>query len=335
MAKRRKPRLRPAKADAKRKAGNGPGHDGRRELGIREVEDPLEPGAKLQAAVNVRASVIEHLRARKRLDPSQVAAGERFAELWQRAAIGGRGGGELREKVDGGQLADPQSNAVIDATRELAQAIERSGPIGSLFLIKMVGEGQTIAEVARGYRLAGGIAGGVQAAQGYVVGRLAEALDALVDHWRLLGIGKRPKGKMATVTVTGRPGESPGILAAAEVRQSEIEAVEGGGRRHRITVQETIRAERDPRPIPADAPLQRDLGGRRGSEMVPRYPVATLRRLLRTRRGDRPLRAFAEEVGIGARELSRFDQGAEPDQATYDKICLWLGRAEERQREAG
>jgi len=47
---------------------------------------------------------------------------------------------------------------------------------------------------------------------------------------------------------------------------------------------------------------------------------------VRTKRGDRGLRAIAEEIeGVSASTLSRIEQGNLPDLPTFIRICSWLG----------
>ena len=47
---------------------------------------------------------------------------------------------------------------------------------------------------------------------------------------------------------------------------------------------------------------------------------------VRTKRGDRGLRAVAEEIdGVSASTLSRIEQGNIPDLPTFVRICAWLG----------
>jgi transcriptional regulator with XRE-family HTH domain len=48
--------------------------------------------------------------------------------------------------------------------------------------------------------------------------------------------------------------------------------------------------------------------------------------LLRTKRGNRGLRAVASEIGnVSASTLSRIEQGNVPDLETFMQICKWLG----------
>lgn len=54
--------------------------------------------------------------------------------------------------------------------------------------------------------------------------------------------------------------------------------------------------------------------------------LAKLSATLRTKRGDKGLRAVAEEIGgVSASTLSRIEQGNVPDLDTFMKICRWLG----------
>lgn len=53
--------------------------------------------------------------------------------------------------------------------------------------------------------------------------------------------------------------------------------------------------------------------------------LAKLSATLRTKRGDKGLRAVAEEIGgVSASTLSRIEQGNVPDLDTFMKICRWL-----------
>jgi transcriptional regulator with XRE-family HTH domain len=48
--------------------------------------------------------------------------------------------------------------------------------------------------------------------------------------------------------------------------------------------------------------------------------------MLRTKRGERGLRAVADEIdGVSASTLSRIEQGNLPDIETFMRICKWLG----------
>jgi len=56
--------------------------------------------------------------------------------------------------------------------------------------------------------------------------------------------------------------------------------------------------------------------------------LAKFSAMLRTKRGERGLRAIAEEIGgVSASTLSRIEQGNVPDLETFARICKWLGVA--------
>jgi hypothetical protein len=174
----------------RRRAAKSPGHEGRFELGSRLIDDPLEPGAHVLAAVNVRESAIAHMASRGRLDPAQEAAGERFRALWEQAGIGrSRGIDFSQEAVDGGRLGDPVSDALVRAARELSDALAAVGQVAAAVLIGIVGEGRRVEDMAAAWSQAGGVVSG-RRAEGYITGTLVDALDALVRHWKLQAEGK-------------------------------------------------------------------------------------------------------------------------------------------------
>lgn len=169
----------------KRKTGPRYGSDGRVELGERVIDDPLEAGQRYSAAVNVRESSIDHMASRGRIDPAQALAGERFRRLWEKAAVGrNQAMDPTREAVDGGGCGDPISDGLVKAGQELARVMRELGPVGSKLLVSVVGEGKRIEDVAAGWTRSGGVVSG-RRAEGYVTGRMIEALDELVRFWKL------------------------------------------------------------------------------------------------------------------------------------------------------
>lgn len=159
--------------------------EGRIELGTRVVDDPLEPGQRYTAQVNVRESSIDHMHSRGRIDASQKLAGDRFRKLWEMAAVGGNQAMDTtKEPVDGGGFGDPISDELIRAGLELSRVMRVLGPAGSQLLIALVGEGKRVEDVAAKWSQAGGVVKGDRA-QGYVTGRMVEALDDLVKFWKL------------------------------------------------------------------------------------------------------------------------------------------------------
>ena len=165
------------------------GKEGRFELGSRVVDDPLEPGQRLSVAVNVRESAIEHLASRKRINTTQAVAGDRFRRLWELAAIGAvKGIDPTKDAVDGSGAGDPITDAHLAAAEELKRAMRELGAIGSRVLVSIIEEG-SIEKAAGKWARMGGIVKGVRA-EGYITGTVVDALDCLVNHWRLEGIGR-------------------------------------------------------------------------------------------------------------------------------------------------
>ena len=161
------------------------GSEGMVQLGERLVQDPLEPGARLRATVNVRESSIDHMASRGRINTSQAEAGQRFRKIWEMAAIGrSQGMDTTKEFVDGGGIGDPISDALVKAAEDLKHVMRVLGPVGSSLVVSIVGEGKRIEDVAKGWSQSGGPVRG-ERAEGYVTGRMVEALDELVRYWKL------------------------------------------------------------------------------------------------------------------------------------------------------
>ena len=58
---------------------------------------------------------------------------------------------------------------------------------------------------------------------------------------------------------------------------------------------------------------------------VERLDVAQLGGLIRERRGHLSLRQAAQEAGVSFSTLSRVEAGAQPDLASFTRLCAWLG----------
>ncbi|MFD8615312.1 helix-turn-helix domain-containing protein [Streptomyces sp. NPDC059631] len=63
---------------------------------------------------------------------------------------------------------------------------------------------------------------------------------------------------------------------------------------------------------------------------IERLDIAELGRLLRERRGALSLRQAAAEAGVSFSTFSRVEAGAQPDLATFTRLCAWLGVAPSR-----
>jgi len=58
---------------------------------------------------------------------------------------------------------------------------------------------------------------------------------------------------------------------------------------------------------------------------IERLDLGRLAELLRERRGKLSIRQAAHEVGVSFSTLSRVEAGAQPDLATFTRLCAWLG----------
>lgn len=171
------------------------GAEGHFELGERMVDDPLEAGQRYRAKVNVRESSIDHMHSRGRIDASQKLAGDRFRKLWEMASVGRNQAMDTsKEPVDGGGAGDPISDDLIRASQELSRIMREVGAVGSQLLIALVGEGNRVEDVAKHWAKDGGVVSG-RRAEGYVTGRMVEALDDLVRLWKLEGLPLVPNQK--------------------------------------------------------------------------------------------------------------------------------------------
>lgn len=65
-------------------------------------------------------------------------------------------------------------------------------------------------------------------------------------------------------------------------------------------------------------------------DAVEQFDVAELGRLLKEHRGPLSLRQAAAEAGVSFSTLTRVEAGAQPDLATFTRLCAWLGVAPSR-----
>ncbi len=153
--------------------------------GSRMVDDPLEPGAKLKAVVNLAEHPLEMMLARRRLTQAQYEAGIRFRAIYEHAMIGpGRGIDPGKIKVDGGKMGDPLSDAVLHAHGELKRILPRLGRNGSDVVLKVCGQGMSISDLAKVWP--GGDSDKLKIA--FIGPRLKEALDVLAEEvWGATG----------------------------------------------------------------------------------------------------------------------------------------------------
>lgn len=142
---------------AKRRRKRNPLTFGKLELQTEFVDNPYwrpdlegEPSIprKIRAAVNVRESAVGTLAARKLIDEGQAEAATRFRKHWE--ATGGAGAQAMdysRDKVDGGQIADPIDISQMQAARKLAEAERVLGERNYELVRRVCGEGAAMTEI--------------------------------------------------------------------------------------------------------------------------------------------------------------------------------------------
>lgn len=188
--KRKHPRRMPRQA-----TGNVP--DGKLVLAATDVPDPHVKGTTTRVYRNISPPA-EYLHSRGILDQAEKAACDYFAALYGTAQIGGaRAIDYSRTKVDGGQVGQPLSDAVMSANRRLAEIARVVGKEGYRLLDQIVGQEVWPGAIARDRArdAAGNPRKPTRTEEGYIVLRFKEALRTLIDELGLVAKGK-PRGRL-------------------------------------------------------------------------------------------------------------------------------------------
>jgi hypothetical protein len=115
-----------------------------------EVDDPYEPGATILVMRSLRHDPIAAMWKKGHIDECQYRAGREWQKAYEFAEIGGaRAIDYTRDKVDGGQIAQPtvsdkQARAIADLTKS-AKAL---GDYGSSIVYDVLACHMTIAQTA-------------------------------------------------------------------------------------------------------------------------------------------------------------------------------------------
>jgi hypothetical protein len=95
------------------------------------VDDPLEPGAKLQVFRSTRDDVLAEMLSRREIDQAQYDAGRLYEKFAEQAEIGNvQAIDPGKEAVDGGRGYEGITDAQIDAVRRLSEAARVLGMRG-------------------------------------------------------------------------------------------------------------------------------------------------------------------------------------------------------------
>jgi len=186
----------------------GAGFDGQFSPAVGSVPDPFDSTRRIAVTVNAAAPVAR-MRAQGLINEAEVAAADRFAHLASTAQIGGASAIDYaRPMVDGGQLGQPLSVAVMDAHRDLAAISRVVGMVSYRILDLIISQERSVertAEMLFGRQACGEARAATRAEQSYVSLRFRQALGEIVEHLGLEGRGVRGKGgvRASTETTTG------------------------------------------------------------------------------------------------------------------------------------
>jgi hypothetical protein len=150
------------------------------ELGTRAVDDPIEPGARLQAVVNLKESPLDHWRASGHVDAAQYAAGDRFRRLWESARqSGARAFDFTRPRVDGRAQAGADPMRTASALRGLAEIETLLGRRSFRLVSAMIGERKFPADLFA-----------EETERKYAARRVRDALGELAEAWGMVARGR-------------------------------------------------------------------------------------------------------------------------------------------------
>lgn len=108
---------------------------------------------KVSALVNIKESAVGTLYARGHINDAQWAAAGRFRMLWERSGAKGAIAIDYsRVQVDGGKAIDPLPDLVVEATHHLNNCLPVLGKRTFDIMIKVVGQGMEIADIAKTQR---------------------------------------------------------------------------------------------------------------------------------------------------------------------------------------
>lgn len=200
------------------KAGNLP------VIGERSVPDPLHPGQRMTATVNLAEHPLEMMLARHRLEQPLYEAGARYRAIYERAVtLPGRGIDPGKVKVDGGKLGDPLSDEVAGAHLELKRVSRAVGMVGDRILAEVAGRGVTIADLA----LSWPGPEDVRTKRDYLMLRFKEALDELATT--VWGARGPDRGRIAGARDLGSDGYDDAAVATANQRFLNKRGIVGFG----------------------------------------------------------------------------------------------------------
>lgn len=128
---------------------------------------------KIKAYVNIKESAVGTLYSRGHINDAQWAAAGRFRQYWERSGAKGTIAIDYgREQVDGGKGIDPLPDSMIDAVQRLNECKPVLGRKAFDLMIKVVGQGMEIKDLAESQR-----------DRKTIGDYIKDGLDELAVHW--------------------------------------------------------------------------------------------------------------------------------------------------------
>lgn len=146
-----------------------------------EVDDPYEAGGKIIVMRSTRDDPLADHHARGHIDEAQYQAGRSFQKDFEAAEQGPRAIDLTKEAVDGGELAEPLSDARMAAGRQLAKVYRELGADGTALIHDVLVHGRTMKQIAESRGFSG------ERWNKYFGMRFGECLDCLAAVYGFAG----------------------------------------------------------------------------------------------------------------------------------------------------
>lgn len=92
-----------------------------------EVDDPFEPGTKIQVLRQLRCDPLARLHSHHQIDEAQYIAGRCYQRDWEAAERGARAIDPTKEAVDGGRIPESLTDSQAKARKRLARVHHELG----------------------------------------------------------------------------------------------------------------------------------------------------------------------------------------------------------------
>jgi hypothetical protein len=145
-----------------------------------EVDDPMEPGARLIVMRSIRNDPLGSLHARKQIDDAQFWGGRCYQRDFEAVERGPRAIDPGKEYVDGGAAAEPITEAQQKAALKLASVHRALGQNGAALIQNSLIHGMSMDQMVAARNLDS------EAERKYLGKRFRECLNSLAFEYGLL-----------------------------------------------------------------------------------------------------------------------------------------------------